>query len=107
MDPLVAVSNSLRSNVLYIRRRREIGGKTSVSVNANVIGWSVMCPWSMIGAIAVSGHGVSSSSVPYFVKCTYVFFSSTANRVEALRQLLSNMATWKEKHVAYPSVVIA
>jgi hypothetical protein len=59
IDLLVAVNSSLRSNILYISRRRETGGKTSVSVNANVIGWSVMCPRYMIGAITVSGHGIS------------------------------------------------
>ena len=81
-------------------------GKTSVSVNANVIGWSVMCPRYMIGAITVSGHGISSSSVPYFVKCTFVYFSSTAHRVETLRQLLRNMATGKKTTIACPSVVL-
>ena len=81
-------------------------GKTSVSVNANVIGWSVMCPRYMIGAITVRGHGISSSSVPSFVKCTFVFFSSTAHRAEILRQLLRNMATGKKTTVACPSVVL-
>lgn len=60
----------------------------------------------MIGAITLSGHGISSASVPYFVKCTFVVFSSTANRVETFRQLLSNMATGKKTTVAYPSVVL-
>lgn len=81
-------------------------GKTSVSVNANAIGWSVRCPRYMIGAITVSGHGISSSSVPYFVKCTLVFFSSTAHRVQNLRQLLHNMATGKKTTVACRSVVL-
>ena len=75
-------------------------GKTSVSVNANVIGWSVVCPSYMIGAITVSGHDISSSSLPHFVKCTFVVFSSTAHRVETLRQLLRNMATGKKKTVS-------
>lgn len=44
--------------------------------------------------------------VPYFVKCTFVFFSSAANRVETLCQLLSNMATGKKTTVVYPSVVL-
>ena len=80
-------------------------GKTSASVNANVIGWLVMCPSYMIGAITVSGHDISSSRVLYFVKCTFVFFSSTAHRVETLRQLLRNMAKGK-KTVACSSVVL-
>jgi hypothetical protein len=57
----------------------------------------------MIGAITVSGHGISSSSIPYFVKCTFLFFSSTANCVESLRQFLGNVATGKKTAVVYPN----
>jgi hypothetical protein len=61
------ISISLGSNIHYITRD-EKQEKTSVSANKNVIGWSVMCPCSVIGAIGVRDRCVSSSHVSSLVK---------------------------------------
>ena len=105
-DLIVAVSSSLRSNILYISRRREIGGKNQCLSECK-------CDW-LVGYVSTLHDWRNYSQRPryflfncaLFCEVQFVVFSSTAHRVETLRQLLRNVATGKKTTVACPSVVL-